>query len=231
MNLAIDASRRVSFVCGLALALAAATPEVVRAQVGLGAESVRQTDPSAWQRAASLTSEAHAHYRQGRYERAASLYQRAYRVVPAPELLFDLAQCQRQLDQTEDAIELFQRYLRARPEAPERSRIEHWVATEQEYLALQVQSSPVAAAGPRRAVAAREGAAPTAPEALGSAHRTDATGVTESDVASDDPIYARWWFWVVGVGVVAAATAVTLVAMDQGNAADPMPGTLGTVRW
>ena len=70
--------------------------------------------PQAHARAAELTSQAQAQYDSGRYEEASESYRQAYAVVPAPELLFNLGQCQRLLGRSERALKYFEANLRLR---------------------------------------------------------------------------------------------------------------------
>jgi tetratricopeptide (TPR) repeat protein len=223
MTCALDAIKAVLPTCCLACALAAA-PALAQPHGERPEQPAPQADDaSARQQAASLTAQAHSHYRQRRYLQAASLYRRAYQTVPAPELLFNRAQCQRQLGQIAHAIELYQAYLNARPEAPQRSQIEHWIATQRSQLDLQ---RPVLAATPVDPAAV---GATSVSGGTGSSRAAPEKALTDSEPASDEAIYERWWFWA-GVGVV-TASVLTLVALGHDDSADFTPGTLGTVQW
>ncbi len=72
----------------------------------------------------SAPSTGTTHYNAGRYDRALEEYQRAYELVPAPGLLFNLGQCYRELGRRDEAIASFEQYLQERPDAPNRALVE-----------------------------------------------------------------------------------------------------------
>jgi tetratricopeptide (TPR) repeat protein len=90
-------------------------PSPVRAQT--------EADPAARAEARSTTQRATRFYDHGRFEQALEGYQQAYALFPAPGLLFNIAQCHRELGQHQLAIERFEQYLRERPDAPNRALV------------------------------------------------------------------------------------------------------------
>src|SRR5882757_9237537 len=82
-------------------------------------------------RAKAAVERAQVDYKLGRFQDALDGYRRAYELYQAPLLLFDIAQCHRNLDDPEKAIFFFEGYLReeTRPE-PERRRLAEELITE-----------------------------------------------------------------------------------------------------
>jgi len=80
------------------------------------------------QAARLATRQATAAYNLGHYDEAASLYEKAYKLVPDPILLYDLGQSYRQANMPDKALTAYRSYLRTAPEdAPNRGRVEAWV--------------------------------------------------------------------------------------------------------
>jgi tetratricopeptide (TPR) repeat protein len=191
-------------------------------------------------RAADLTARARSAFRAQRYAAAAQLYERAFAIIPAVELQFNLGQCYRQLNQVGEARAAFARYLRARPDAPERPQIERWLA---DSGGGQLEVTPVSRA-PAPVPADKPTAVPAAPvvaadRAQADQERDRALGAASvTRVARDTPrddsgptVYERWWFWTA-IGVVAVGGATAAILLDQGRGEQQPPaGTLGTVRW
>lgn len=86
--------------------------------------------------------EAEAFYKILKFEEALAAYQRAYLSSQAPELLFNLGQCYRQLGRKEEAIRLYQNFLRELPAHPKRPEVERMIASLQEASAAPVLPSP-----------------------------------------------------------------------------------------
>jgi tetratricopeptide (TPR) repeat protein len=205
--------------------------------------------PQAHARAAELTSQAQTHYDSGHYEEASESYRQAYAVVPAPELLFNLGQCQRLLGRSERALKYFEAYLRLRPDAPHRPLVEQLIEeskligppdsalnpTPQEPPAISVApgGSGTRAELPHRARHANVMPLPP-PEPLAES-QPPPTRLLADDRYSDHEspaLYERWWFWTA-IAVVAAGAAVTTYAVvsDQENEEPQAMTTLGTVAW
>lgn len=183
-------------------------------------------------RAAELTARAASAFRAQRFEAAAQLFERAYAIIPVAPLQFNLGQCYRQLNRDAEAREAFNRYLSARPDAPEREQIEHWMRERGTQPELPVAQAPFMSPAPA-VPAARDAALD---RALGEPSRDRA--LTEParpvhEAARDDnspTVFERWWFWTA-VGVVAAGSVTAALVLDHQDSQPPPAGTLGTVRW
>jgi tetratricopeptide (TPR) repeat protein len=194
-------------------------------------------------RARELTAQATNAYRDGNFARALALFEQAYALVPAPELLFNLGQCQRHLQRNAQAQRSFRAYLRARPNAPEREQIERWIASStaaqrvarpeprrapRHELAPSAARLPQTAAPPARATVVEHALVePQTPNrALVAASKGPEARAQRDEAGS---IVERWWFWTaVGVAVGGGITATLLLSDDDEPAA---AGSLGTVRW
>lgn len=209
-----------------ALTLAAGQSRLVYAQQGSDAQRER----------------AREHFERGKaafelkdFEKAIREYEAAYNIMPLPGLIFNIAQCYRNLQRYDEAIQLFQQYLQRAPDAPNRAAVEKLVEE------LQNQASAKAARTGGKPGEARP--APPATQPAG-ADKTEsgpkgATGGAEVDVSGlpepeaavstagtdgggrarasrGTPIYKRWWFWTaVGVVLVGGATAALLATAKR----------------
>ncbi|UJR81798.1 PEGA domain-containing protein [Sandaracinus amylolyticus] len=105
----------------IALAPALLAPAIVSAQ---------QAAPSAEQRqrARELYGEGQTHFEAGRFAEALAAFEGAYREVPNPVVLLGVASAQERLGNPLDASRTLRRYLRERPDAPDRATIEQRIA-------------------------------------------------------------------------------------------------------
>ena len=116
------ASFRIFFFSALiALASAQAIPSVASAQ---------QAAPSAEQRqrARELYGQGQSHFDAGRFAEAQTAFEGAYQQVPNPVVLLGVASAQERLGNSLDAARTLRRYLRERPDAPDRATIEQRIA-------------------------------------------------------------------------------------------------------
>ena len=200
--------------------------------------------PKAHARAADLTNEAQAHYDARRYEEASEAYRQAYAVVPAPELLFNLGQCQRLLGRSARAVKYFEAYLRLRPNAPHRRLVEQLI----EENKLLGPAEPAQATAPPETISSAP--AETKPQDDPRARRNSQVmplpppeplrepppvRLLADDRYSDHArtaVYERWWFWTA-IAVVAAGAAVTTYAVvsQQDDSEPKTMTTLGMIAW
>jgi tetratricopeptide (TPR) repeat protein len=131
----------------------------------------------------------HRLYKLGRYEEAVAAFRRAYEVKADARLLFDIAQCYRELGAVNQALFYYDRYLAGWPDAFDRAEVEERIA---ELESMRGSPAPRTAVVPRRRPIMISEPAPTKP-------------------APPPRLWQRWWFWtVVGAGVLAAGGAVWL---------------------
>ncbi|MFY0563906.1 tetratricopeptide repeat protein [Archangium lansingense] len=182
-------------------------------------------------------SEGNLAYDLGEFQKALDAYSEAYRLMPLPGFLFNIAQCHRQLGRPERAGFFYRRYLTLSKEEPSNAalvkeliaEVEESVRKEQERrltreetardhakaAALRAQAEATAA----RRVQQGEGRRTLAP-------RARAPGQAEAEVKGGDSLLKKWWVWA-GAGAVAVIAGGVIYAA---TAPQPRPTTLGTVR-
>jgi hypothetical protein len=140
-------------------------------------------------------------YDLGKFEAALAEYDAAYSAKPLPALLFNIAQCHRNLGRKERAVFFFRRYLELSPAAKNRADVEASIAELEADLRDEEEAAAAAAAAKRAALAPP----PVPPPPV------SASLVRASDAAADTgvrperhPVTGRWWFWT-GIVVVALA--------------------------
>jgi tetratricopeptide (TPR) repeat protein len=79
--------------------------------------------------------DAESHYKLQEYDIALKDYAESYRITKAPEILFNIGQCYRQLNKPEEAIKSYKTYLREIPNAPNRVNVEATIAEMEAKLA------------------------------------------------------------------------------------------------
>jgi tetratricopeptide (TPR) repeat protein len=146
---------------------------------------------AAQNQARQLADEATGHYRKGEFAAALVDYRHAYEVAPAPELLFNIAQCHFQLKRYTWAIFFYQGYIDRRPRAPNRALVRSLIAESRQ----QLRSNP------RPAVAL--------------------VSLEQRPLRDPPPrppaLYRRWWFWAA-VGAAAVAVGGTAVYLSSDSA-------------
>lgn len=113
-----------SYVSGYRMrcfALVALASFVVVGGVGLA----RAAEPSrdAKQEAKARFVAGQSHYNLNEFNEALREFKEAYRLYPDPVFLFNLGQCERQLDHYEEAIRFYRSFLREQPKAPNRQEV------------------------------------------------------------------------------------------------------------
>ena len=105
-------SKLLAIVCAASLAPA----------IG-AAEPAPVAPPAAVRQARQQVTAADIDYRLGRFADALDKYTRAYELYPVPELLFNIAQCHKNLKQFAKAIFFYEGYLRDAPNAANRELV------------------------------------------------------------------------------------------------------------
>jgi tetratricopeptide (TPR) repeat protein len=102
----------LSLVAGLFLSATAA------------AEPKDKPNDATREKAAALFKEADANYKIKEYEKALAGFKEAYMLAHEPVLLFNIAQCHRQMDQLDEALKSYQAFLRDDPKSELRANAE-----------------------------------------------------------------------------------------------------------
>jgi tetratricopeptide (TPR) repeat protein len=149
------------------------------------------------ERARALYDSGTAHYNLGEYDAALSNFREAYRLHQDPALLFNLAQCHRQLRHYSDAAAMYRAYRREATES-QRADIDKLI-DEMDRAAREHPPAPA------------RGESPPMP-----AVSPGVVAVTTAAPMSDRPSHrkSRAWIWGVAAGgavVVAGAIAIGIV--------------------
>ena len=139
----------------------------------------------------------------GRYEEAVAAFRRAYELKADARLLYDIAECYRQVGNVDQALFYYDRYLTDWPEAFDRDQVEKKVA------ALSAGRARETGAVPRKRPV-----------------------MVVDEVSKPRPParpWQRWWFWTgIGVALAAGATAVALSSRPDNGLP---PSDLGSKRF
>lgn len=160
------------------------------------------------------------------YGKALESFKKAYLSFEEPSLLFNIAQCQRQLGQKDEAIKTYRSFLRKLPNASNRAEVQRLITKLEEALENERQANRMPPQGvdpkPEPVVAPAPVAAPPTP----------AVATTEPVAAVDHavkpkPIYKKWWLWtIVGVVVVGGAVGAGVgIALSGSSFKKTLPDT------
>ncbi len=179
--------------------------------------------------ARAAAAEAKTAYEAADYAKALEKYSQAYQLKQAPRLLFNIAQCHRQLGDHEQAITFFQRYLDSSPPADQAEATKELIADERTKRDVQLKKDAADKEAQRqlelekaRAEAAKAEAEATEKKIESMERRQDLEKlITEAPPPPPPPaapaFYERWWFWTaVGAVVVGGvATGVAVASQPQ----------------
>jgi hypothetical protein len=185
-------------------------------------------------------------YEVGEYHQALDEFKAAHVAKPDPAFLYNIAQCHRQLGDSEQAVTLYKRYLVASPNAANRAEVERRVAEIESDLATrrskgaaatqippapeQAPMSPGTPSAPANSPPAYSPpATPTPPTSMIGSPAVVAQPVAIATVAQPQPAgssfrYLRW----VGIGVTAALAGGAIVAgLSASSKFDDLKKTCG----
>jgi tetratricopeptide (TPR) repeat protein len=158
------------------------------------------------------TKTATAAFNVGSYAEAAAEYERAYRLVPDPVLLFNIGQAHRLGGNAEKAIVAYKSYLRTAPaDAPNREQVEKRIE-DLEAISWTPGAAPKPAAAGKPAKDLTPKPEPPGPPAVD----LSASATPQSEVTTSAPVYRRWWFWT-SVGAVVLAGTTTAIILSRGH--------------
>ncbi len=172
---------------------------LVSTSLGLAQDEAPQTN-STDESARRVYAEGRAAFDEGRFEDALRLFEAAYELSPRPQLLYNIGSSADRLRHNERALEAFDGYLEALPEASNRAAVEARIRV----LRSDIERSRQLEASLREHQETPD-AAPDEPE----------------------PTKRRWWIGVLVGGIALAATAVTLGIVLRDDSPDYMNGDDG----
>lgn len=183
-------------------------------------------------------------YELGQFEQALAGYTDAYQRKSHPAILFNIAQCHRQLGNYERAAFFYRRYLALSVTRPKNAGVvEELIAEVESRKAALEQKAAAEVEEAKRLELARldaEKAQAARREAEAEARREEESrrqrelelartselariNETSKTASTNSAFYKQWWFWT-GVGVVAVGAAAVTYGVNQ-----PKPTTLGTI--
>jgi tetratricopeptide (TPR) repeat protein len=189
----------------------------------IGAPASAQPADPAVEKARVLFEDGTAAYTLGDFKKALVDYEAAYKLYPAPQFLFNIAQCHFQLQNWERAIFFFEGYLREVPDASNRSLVDELIteARQRDAARRDAEKRTLDLERERFELERREKAR------LAREADTRAKLAVQARVEEPAPVYKKWWFWTA-VGGVAAAATITAIAVS-GDTTTVLPsGSLGT---
>jgi tetratricopeptide (TPR) repeat protein len=159
------------------------------------------------------------HFKLGEYDQALDSFKEAYRNFESPIFLFNIAQCERQLNHKAEAIRFYRQYLADAKDAANRDVVQGIIAKLQAAL-----DQAHAAAAPTAAQPAPE--PPPATTAPPPSTTSNAATLTASAPPPEKktPVYKKWWLWTA-VGVVAVGVGVGLGVGLGTSSSGSLPST------
>lgn len=206
----------------LLVVLCAALPALAQAQ----------GDAAARERAREMARGATAEYNLSHFEEALRRFEAAYEVFPAPQLLFNIGQCHRELGHHERAVFFYERYLAEMPDAPNAATVRDLLVEERAALE-RFQAAEARRADEERRLREAEQQRHLAEAERLEAERREAEQrrallEAQTEAARGPEVWEEWWFWtLIGVGV-AAAIAIPIAVTVAQEPVLPM-GSLGVV--
>jgi hypothetical protein len=194
--------------------------------------------PEARTRAQAKFNEAQVAYHLGEFQKALAGYTEAYRLLPLPGFLFNMAQCHRQLGNAESAAFSYRRYLdlatKAQGRMPDNGPLTLELIAEMDARVREEKA---------RRPAARETAPAKKPGTLvaqgteaanrrvkrgdGPQVPTPVPPVAPASTVEQGGLHKQWWVWAGAGAVVLLATGGAVYAV---TASQPRTTTLGTLR-
>nr|QKW93835.1 tetratricopeptide repeat-containing protein [Vitiosangium cumulatum] len=210
----------------VAVALAL-SPLSVRAAEGAGADVEVQ--------ARAKFAEGNIAYDLAEFQKALDAYSEAYRLMPLPGFLFNIAQCHRQLGHPERAAFFYRRYLSVSKEEPPNAALVRELISEMDEAVRREeerrQTREETARDQAKAAALRAQAEAAASRRVQQGERKRGLEPrnptsTQAEVKGSDSLAKKWWVWA-GAGAVAVIAGGIIYAA---TAPQPRPTSLGTVQ-
>ena len=162
------------------------------------------------ERAKALFAKGNEHYNLGEFVQALEQYRLAYRAMPLPAFLFNIAQCHRKLAQHGEAVNMYQAYLVGVPNAPNKALVESLIGEERAARDAEQELAASADQAKREAerVAAEKAKAEEIRRTKEAEARAEAARTQAARIAADRELYnkhpARKWAYIgAGVGAIA----------------------------
>ena len=200
----------------------------------LSPTAARAADPGTRARAEAQArtkfAEGNTAYDKGEFQVALDAYVEAYRLMPLPGFLFNIAQCHRQLGHAERAGFYYRRYLALSKQTPPNAPLVRELIAEMDEAVKKQQEPKPSREEPPKAVALRtqaeEVAARRAREDSERKRAAAAAAPTPEAEVKSESLASKWWVWA-GAGAVAVVAGGVIYAA---TAPEARPVSLGTIR-
>jgi tetratricopeptide (TPR) repeat protein len=188
--------------------------------------------PEARVQARAKFTEAQTAYHLGEFQKALAAYTEAYRLLPLPDFLFNVAQCHRQLGNAESAAFSYRRYLELATKArggqpPENGALTQDLIAEMDERVRQEKARQQAAKKPGTLASQGKEAGERRVKRGDSGPLTPVPPPAPASAVEQGGLHTKWWVWAGAGAVVLLATGGAVYAA---NASQPRPTTLGTIR-
>ena len=183
--------------------------------------------PEAEVEAKRLYGDATKSFQLGEFGPAIEGYKAAYKLVPKPFFIYNIAQAYRLMGDFKQALFFYRSFLNALPDATNRAEVEGRITDLEAQLAKQAATQTTPPNGP----ANPDNPPVKIPGPDVAAGTTSDNGTAPpADLPADGgrkPIYKKWWFWA-GIGAVAIGATVAVVAATSGGGNSEPSSSLGT---
>ncbi len=170
----------------------------------------------------------------GEYAKALDAFKEAYTAYEDPGFLFNIAQCHRQLGQTEEALRVYRSYLRNASNPANADEVRKLIAGLEQTLEAEKRdrrSPPEGTLGPSPPGGTAPVVTPPPPSEPPAVTPAPAASNTLVATRPEKPLVKKPWFWAVvggAVVVVGAAVVVGVVVGTRSPASNPVP-TITTI--
>jgi tetratricopeptide (TPR) repeat protein len=177
-------------------------------------------DPSPEQvaEAKRLFEEGTSAYNLAEYDKAVEKYKAAYRIVPNPYFIYNIAQAYRLAKDFDKSLQFYDSFLTQLPNTPNRAEVEGFMNDLKQQIAARdkaAQTNPKGPVNPGEPITK----IPSPDKVTVGADSGTPTPQTPTDQSPHRPIYKKWWFWA-GIGAVAVGATVLAVSASGGSS-DP----------
>ncbi len=165
------------------------------------------------------------HFKLGEYDQALESFKEAYRNFESPIFLFNIAQCERQLNHKPEAIRFYRQYLADAKDATNRDEVQQIIGKLQSALDAEHAAAAKPPQGPTES-----NPMATSPPPPPSTNAATLTAAAPPPAQRSTPVYKRWWLWTAVGGAVAIGVGVGL-GVGLGSSSSTLPGTtFGSVK-
>jgi tetratricopeptide (TPR) repeat protein len=168
------------------------------------------------------------HFKLGEYDQALDSFKEAYRNFESPIFLFNIAQCERQLNHKAEAIRFYRQYLADAKDAANRDEVQSII----DKLQAALDEERAAAAKPAQGPLEPNPPIPApAPASTQPAAATSTLTAAAPPREERTPVYKKWWLWTAVGGAVAIGLGVGLgVGLGTSSSGTLPTTTFGSVK-